>query len=161
MGGATVNLLLQFERLKSLLIFFLQISSGRSSSSPSPQFHLRSVVMSFSAIKTRNRWMQGSASAHSRGRHPSCGKSFCLKSKSNLVKHVESHLADLHRLCGICREQFDFSNDLINHLRSHRASGDGSAREILGKTFTNAQAHMRTDDKVKSFVCDSCGRNLS
>lgn len=37
--------------------------------------------------------------------------------------------------------KFDFSNDLINHLRSHRESGGDDSCEILGKQFPNMQAH--------------------
>lgn len=97
-GGATVNLTLQFSCLKSILIFFLQISSGslvpmKTIEAPPPSNKDSQQMAAGQCFSPQ----QGAPSEQAQ-RCISCGKSIRLK--ANLVKHVESHLTDLQRLCG-------------------------------------------------------------
>lgn len=47
----------------------------------------------------------------------SCSRTYTLR--GYLVRHVQAHIHDSQKICGLCGEQFDAADDLRSHLQTH------------------------------------------
>ncbi|XP_041636154.1 zinc finger protein 436-like isoform X2 [Cheilinus undulatus] len=81
-------------------------------------------------------------------------------SNNKLIKHSWIHVEEAERLCGVCGEQSESTEELKNHLESHKKT---YSCDICGKKFLSIyslQGHAPIHTGVKPFKCDVCGKEF-
>ncbi|TMS13126.1 Ankyrin repeat and BTB/POZ domain-containing protein 2 [Larimichthys crocea] len=96
-----------------------------------------------SKVKRRRRLSSPKAAACNRDARPSCKVCHALRGSTNmLVKHAWSHVDDPERLCGVCGERSESSEELRSHLQGHQKT---HICNVCGKSFLSATGLRRHD----------------
>nr|XP_034823967.1 gastrula zinc finger protein XlCGF57.1-like isoform X2 [Maniola hyperantus] len=81
-----------------------------------------------------------------------------LRSKSNLIDHLQIHVDEKRYTCDVCSARFAKKWYLESHMRSH--SGEKRfACDICSSKFTTKrclESHTRTHSGEKPFACEQC-----
>ncbi|XP_036072525.1 zinc finger protein 595 [Oryzias melastigma] len=87
-----------------------------------------------------------------------CG--FWYRSLGTLIKHAWTHMNEPQRVCGVCGDTFESTEELQEHLRTY---DEVYKCEECGKTFVGIfrfKRHLVMHSENVDIRCDVCGKNF-
>ncbi|XP_030608831.1 uncharacterized protein LOC115796605 [Archocentrus centrarchus] len=85
-----------------------------------------------------------------------------LRGSANmLIKHAWSHVDERERLCGVCGEQLESTEQLRSHLQTHQKT---YSCNICGKSFltvTGYKGHLARHKGNRPYECKTCHKAFS
>ncbi|XP_027137662.1 zinc finger protein 774 isoform X2 [Larimichthys crocea] len=112
--------------------------------------------------KVTRRLSSPKAAACNRDARPSCKVCHALRGSTNmLVKHAWSHVDDPERLCGVCGERSESSEELRSHLQGHQKT---HICNVCGKSFLSAtglRRHDVTHTGNRPYRCEVCQKTFT
>uniref|UniRef100_A0A3B3CR67 C2H2-type domain-containing protein n=1 Tax=Oryzias melastigma TaxID=30732 RepID=A0A3B3CR67_ORYME len=87
-----------------------------------------------------------------------CG--FWYRSLGSLIKHAWTHMNEPQRVCGVCGDTFESTEELQEHLRTYN---EVYKCEECGKTFVNIymfRRHLAVHSGNVDIQCDVCGKQF-